>query len=80
MSDGIRYMSESSWERRPRRRHAKRRKSWDAGDAPIRIRIGNRGARNYFTEIEAISGQDGTAFQRMVHGQTRANPRDPILM
>jgi len=66
--------------RRPRRRVVTRRKSWDKGDTPIDIRVGNRRANNRYSQIQATSSKDDGLFQRMLTDSLRQNPKDPLLM
>lgn len=63
-----------------RRRHLRRRKSWEPGNDAIYIRIGSRRSPRRFHEISVSSPRDAPRFARLIDDQVRAFPRDPLII
>ncbi|EMC94425.1 hypothetical protein BAUCODRAFT_547777 [Baudoinia panamericana UAMH 10762] len=63
-----------------RRRHLRRRKSWEYGDGAINIRVGSRRSPRRFYEVTVSGARDAPRFARCIDDQVRAFPRDPIVI
>ncbi|KAF2172970.1 hypothetical protein M409DRAFT_49471 [Zasmidium cellare ATCC 36951] len=63
-----------------KRRPHRRRPTWDPGNEPIAIRVGSRRSSTKYHEIQAQGPRDATRFARLVDEQTRAHPRDPLVI
>jgi len=72
-----------------RRRHPRRRKSWDGlGSSSIQIRVGSRrrsprqntAKEQFFHEISVSGQEDAARFARLIDDQVRAFPRDPLVI
>lgn len=63
-----------------RRRHLRRRKSWEYGDGAILLRVGSRRSLRHFHEISVTGRRDAPRFARLIEDQVRAFPRDPLII
>lgn len=63
-----------------RRRHLRRRKSWEYGDGAILLRVGSRRSPRNFHEISVTGARDAPRFARLIHDQVRAFPADPLII
>lgn len=63
--------------RRPHRRY---RAAWEATDDSIAIRVGSRRSATKYHEVQAAGPRDAGRFARLVEEQTRAHPRDPLVI
>ena len=65
-----------------RRRPHRRRPHWDSGNgpSPIAIRVGSRRSATKYHQIDAYGARDGPRFAKLVDEQTRAHPRDPLVI
>lgn len=63
-----------------RRRHLRRRKSWNTATSPISIRVGSRSSSRQFYEVSASGARDASRFARLVADQVRSFPCDPLVI
>lgn len=63
--------------RRPNRRY---RPVLEAQSNPVTIRVGSRRSATKYHEIQAAGPRDAGRFARLVEDQTRAYPRDPLVI
>ncbi|CAK4034725.1 hypothetical protein DOTSEDRAFT_68318 [Lecanosticta acicola] len=64
------------------KRQHRRRPTYDPGNGPhpIAIRVGSRRSATKYHEVEAYGPRDAPRFARLVDEQTRAHPRDPLVI
>ncbi|KAK3071619.1 hypothetical protein LTR53_008297 [Teratosphaeriaceae sp. CCFEE 6253] len=63
-----------------KRRHVRRRKSWDSSSSAITLRVGSRRDPRRFRELSVSGSRDAPRFARLVDDQVHAFPRDPLII